>query len=173
MDLNNQIEFGMIGVKSAKEHKITTQEQERAYRDSRNVETDLQSKICKWLKKEYPGILFISDFAAGMQLSPFLSNIRSIQACDYKWPDLCIFVPSPNYHGLVIEIKTGVDKVFLKDGITLLKNDHVLSQYKTIKKLRSLGYAACFGCGEADIKKIVTDYMKKLYVNVEYVERFA
>lgn len=171
MNKEDQIHFGMIGMKSAPKRKVVTEAEDKANRDKRNAENDLQSKICKWLRATYPGILFISDFAAGLYLSPFLAGIRHNQACGAKWLDLAIFVPSPDYHGLVIELKTGTDKVFLQDGITLLKNDHVIEQYHTIKKLRSLNYAACFGCGETEIKKIVIDYMKKKYVNIEYIER--
>jgi hypothetical protein len=154
---------------SAPKHKIVTPAQEKTSRDSRNAETDLQTKICKWLKKD--DILFISDFAAGMKLSPFLASVRSLQSCNDKMVDLIILKPSGQYNGLCIELKTRIDKVFMKDGVTLLKNEHTLAQYETIKKLRSLGYAACFGCGEDHIKQIVSDYMGGVYVDPEYIER--
>lgn len=156
--------------RSAPKHKIVTPAQEKTSRDSRNAETDLQTKICKWLKTG--DILFISDFAAGMKLSPFLASVRSLQSCKDKMVDLIILKPSGQYHGLCIELKTSIDKVFMKDGVTLLKNEHTLAQYETIKKLRSLGYAACFGCGEDHIKKIIGDYMCGFYVEPEYIERY-
>lgn len=156
------------GAKPAKIIKETTR--------SKHAETDLQTKICKWLRNTYPGILFISDFAAGLLLSPFLAGIRSNQSCDDKMLDLIILRPSRidkiyNYHGLCLEIKTGPDKVFMSDGITLLKNEHTLAQYVTIKKLRSLGYAACFACGEDQIKYLITNYMNDKFVHPIVIER--
>ena len=166
----------MLLFKGPKAPKIVSIEQDKRKRDARNAESDLQTKICIWLKKTYPGILFISDFAAGMQLSPFLAGLRSLHACDAKMVDLIILMPSKadliyNYHALCLELKTGADKVFMQDGLTLLKNDHILAQYETIKQLRSLNYAACFACGEVQIKQLIVDYMNGVYKNPVYIER--
>lgn len=161
--------------RSAKPPKIVTQEQDK----KSHSESDLQSKICIWLKRTYPELLFISDFAAGIHLSQFLASLRSIQSCNYKMVDLIILRPMtmkllsglPCYHGLCLELKTGHDKVFMQDRITLLKNEHTLSQYRTIKMLRAQGYAACFGCGEIEIKKLVVDYMNCIFVHPVVIER--
>jgi len=138
---------------SAKKMKIVTAKQIKDKKD--NSETALQTKICKWLRETYPGILFLSDFAAGIQLTPYLAKIRSGQSCDDKMLDLFIFgegVP------LIIEIKTIQADVFLVDGITLY-SEHLQRQYETIKKLRALGYLADFGIGENDIKLMIAEYM--------------
>lgn len=169
MSIEKRDPMEMFG--NAPKHKIVTEAQEKASRNTRNAETDLQTRICKWLKITYPGLLFISDFAAGMKLNPFLASVRSLQSCDSKMVDLIILKPSGGYHGLCIELKTSIDKVFMRDGITLLKNEHILAQYSTIKQLRSLGYAACFGCGEDEIKHIITYYISGVYINSEYIER--
>ena len=138
---------------SAKKMKIVTAKQIKDKRD--NSETALQTKICKWLRQTYPGILFLSDFAAGIQLTPYLANIRSIQSCDDKMLDLFIFgQPKP----LILEIKTLDAIVFLKDGVTLY-SEHLQRQYETIKKLRLLGIYADFAIGEEDIKQVIKMYM--------------
>lgn len=161
--------------KSAKPPKIVTQEQDK----KSHSESDLQSKICIWLKRTYPDLLWLSDYAAGIPLQPFSARLRSVQSCNHKMVDLIILKPMttkllsglPCYHGLCLELKTGHDKVFMQDGIALLKNEHTLSQYQTIKMLRAQGYAACFGCGEIEIKKLVVDYMNCIFVHPVVIER--
>lgn len=144
-------------MKSAPKHKIVTAKSIKDKRD--NSETSLQTKICKWLRETYPGILFLSDFAAGLKLTPYLANIRSMQSCDDKMVDLFIFGQSVP---LFLELKTDAADVFLKDGVTLC-SEHLQRQYETIKKFRNLGYYAGFGIGEWDIKDIIKDYMNGVY----------
>ena len=140
--------------RSAKPMKIETLAEAKKKRDSRNAETDLQTKICTWLRNEYPGIVFLSDFAAGLKLSPYLAGIRSKQSCDDKVPDLYIFGPVKPF---IIEIKTDAATVFLADGVTLA-SEHLQRQYECIKKLRSTCYAD-FGIGENDIKSMIRGYL--------------
>jgi hypothetical protein len=123
-----------------------------------NRETPLQSSVTKWLKLQYPGLMFFSDFAAGLYLPPVLANIRSMQACDSKFLDLTILRACGGYHGLVLEIKVTTDDLFLKDGITL-KSSHVKEQYQTILKHRADGYYADFGVGFDDITNYINCYL--------------
>lgn len=147
-----QIEFGLIGVNNSKYKGIVTEQKDKQARDRRNAETDLQNIICKWLSEKH--VMFLSDFAAGLHLSPFLANIRSMQSCEYKMPDLYIFMsPKP----LIIEIKVKESDLFLSDGKTL-KSEHVQLQYESLLKLRKLGCHADFGVGEYDIKTMITQY---------------
>lgn len=146
-------------MKSAKYKGIVTEKSIKDKRD--NSETTLQTKICKWLCATYPGILFLSDFAAGIQLTPYLAKLRSSQSCDDKMVDLFIF---GNDKPLFLELKTDSAEVFLKDGVTLC-SEHLQRQYETIKKFRLLGYYADFAIGENDIKAIIRGYM---IGNIEY-----
>lgn len=141
-------------MKSAKPMKIVTAKQIKDKRD--NSETALQTKICKWLRETYPGILFLSDFAAGIQLTPYLAKLRSSQSCDDKMLDLFIFGP---VRPLILELKTVQADMFLVDGVTLA-SEHLQRQYETIKKLRHLGYYADFGIGERDTKDVIREYLK-------------
>lgn len=137
---------------------------------SKHKEQDLQTKIAKWLKKEYSGLIFFSDFAAGLYLKPYLANIRSLQACEGRFLDLTLLEPVNNYHGLLVEIKVSVDDLFLKDGMTL-KSEHVQEQFSMVKKLRAKGYAADFGCGEDDIKQIIINYFSGVVNYKTIIER--
>ncbi len=136
-------------------------------------ESDLQTKITKWLRSNFDGIIFFSDFAAGMYISNnYMKNTRSAQACDGKYLDLTILRPSGKYHGLIIEIKCTDDDLFLVDGKTL-KSDHVREQYDMILKLRKEGYAADFGVGEIDIKNQIVSYLNDTFINREIIYRRA
>lgn len=155
LTLQQQTDYGLIGVKSARKHKgVLTEAEDKAKKESRNAETKLQSKICGWMREQWPDLVFLSDFAAGLKLSPFLANIRAGQSCNDKVPDLYIFGP---VKPLIIEIKVSDDNLFLKDGMTLC-SEHVQRQYETIKKLRKTCYAD-FGVGENDIKAMIRGYM--------------
>lgn len=160
--------------------KIVSEHEENLRKESQFAEVNLQTLICKWLRDEYEGLLFFSDTFAGIKLSPFLKNLRSSQSCKREYPDLTIMKTAPVpfgadnnsfnfYAGLVIEIK--VSPVTMKDGVTLLKDEHILAQYQVIKDFRKMGYAACFGCGEGDIKAIARVYMRGEYKQVQYLER--
>lgn len=85
------------------------------------------------------------------------------------WPDLFIAEPkwpskglmnNPDYTcGLFIEIKKEGTKIFLKDGETLVADEHVREQAETLKKLRDRGYKAVFGIGFEECKKIIDEYL--------------
>ena len=124
----------------------------------KHPESDLQTKVCKQLKRQYPGMIFFSDFAAGIKLEPFAANLRSIQACEGKYLDLTILEPSYTFSGLIIEIKCTSAELFLVDGSSL-KSDHVQEQYNMIKRMRVKGYYADFGVGYDDIVGMIEDYI--------------
>lgn len=139
--------------------EVLTEAEDKAKRDRRNEETDLQSKCCKDLREYYPKTLFISDFAAGLYLSDFLANIRASQACLDKYLDLTIMEPRGGYFGLIIEIKTIKGNPFKVNGVDLLSNPHNEAQFESIKRLCSLGYLSLFGVGYEHIMKIAHQYM--------------
>lgn len=152
--LTQDIQNGTIGMKSSKYKGIVKKK-------DKQTESNLQTIICKWLREK--NIIFISDFAAGLHLSPFLAGLRHSQACEYKMPDLYIFLPQGL---LIIEIKKDYDDLFLVDHKTL-KSEHVQFQYENILRLRELGYKADFGIGEYDIKTMVTQFQAGSFIYKE------
>lgn len=152
--------------RSAKTAKVVHKLEDKPKRTNR--ETPLQSSITKWLKLQYPGIIFFSDFAAGLKLTPSQANVRSIQACQDKYLDLTIMKPSGRYHGLVLELKVSNNDLFLKDNITL-KSDHVREQYHTILKLRSEGYCADFAVGFDDCAACISTYINTGQMNYKHI----
>lgn len=153
----SQIDFGVFGAKSHTNAKVLTEAEDKEAKQS--SESMLQQKICAWILQNWPDTIFVSDFAAGIKLSPYLAMVRKNQSCNYKYPDLTISLAKGGFFGLHIEIKTLKGTPYLVDGKTLKKDKHIEAQQKTIDKLKSEGYAACFGVGEDHIKRIIMRYM--------------
>ena len=138
--------------------EVLTEAQDKQRKSNRHAEQDLQTHICKWVKLKWPDTIFISDFAAGLHLPINIAKIRSLQAPQCKVLDFTMLEPRGGYHGLIIEIKTLDGTPYLKNGVTLAKNEHTLAQNDTIQRLKAMGYAACFGIGENDIKNKIERY---------------
>lgn len=118
----------------------------------------LQCSVCAYLKLQFPTVLFLSDTIANIRLTIGQSmRNKKIQKEDFKTPDLLILQPNKNYHGLFIELK--VKSPYKKDG-TLLKDEHLEGQLKTIKALRRLGYMADFAVGFDQARAMIDAYMK-------------
>lgn len=120
-------------------------------------EFQLQKAVCLWLSLEYSRVLFLSDTVAAITLTiPQQLRNKSIQKKDFHTPDLLIFEPNEKYHGLFIELK--VKSPFKKDG-TLLKNEHLEDQQRTIDDLNSKGYFACFSYSFEMTIDIINKYL--------------
>ncbi len=120
-------------------------------------EFELQKAICRWLNVQYPKVLYLSDTIASVKLTiPQQNRNKLIQKNGFKTPDLLIFEPNKEFKGLFIELK--VKSPFKKDG-TLLKDEHLESQQKTINDLKQKGYYACFSWSLEMTLDIVNRYM--------------
>lgn len=117
----------------------------------------LQKAVCRFLNKNYPEVLFLSDTIGNIKLTQFqASRNKEIQDEDFKCPDLLILEPNKFYKGLFIELK--IKTPFKKNG-ELLKDDHLEAQQKSINKLISKGYCAFFKWEFEDIKELIRWYM--------------
>lgn len=120
-------------------------------------EFELQKSICRWLNVQYPKVLYLSDTIASVKLTiPQQNRNKLIQKNGFKTPDLLIFEPNKEFKGLFIELK--VKSPFKKDG-TLLKDEHLESQQKTINDLKQKGYYACFSWSLEMTMYIINKYM--------------
>jgi len=118
----------------------------------------LQKAVCRYLNKNYPEVLFVSDTIGNVKLNQFqAARNKEIQDEDFKCPDLLILEPNKFYKGLFIELK--IKSPFKKNG-ELLKNDHLETQQLAIHKLLNKGYYACFKWEFDDIKELINWYMK-------------
>jgi hypothetical protein len=112
-----------------------------------------------YLKLQYPGILFRTDYAAGMKLSMFQAVAHKKLQAGRAWPDLFIAQPRGEYHGCFIELKKAGTVIFLKNG-QMTSDPHIREQAQTLARLRDLGYFAEFAIGFEDIKRTIDFYLR-------------
>jgi len=131
--------------------------------EKKNHELSVHSKVARELKKDYPDIMFRTDFAAGMKLSPAMATRHSnLQSCS-GFPDLFIIEPKNGFYGLFIELKKEVlsqkDSIYKLDG-SFKKSDHVENQKLVHKILRSKGFMVTFASGAENAMQIVKEYLR-------------
>jgi hypothetical protein len=70
-------------------------------------EQSLQLRVCRYLKRNYPQVPFIADFAAGMKMTRNQRMIMMSMRSDDGQPDISVDYSSRGYHRLRIELKKG------------------------------------------------------------------
>lgn len=123
-------------------------------------EYTLQKQVAQYLRLQYPDVFFLSDTVASVKLTiPQQVRNKAIQCPAFSCPDLLIFEPNNEYHGLFIELKA--ESPFKKDG-SLKKSDHLEAQEATLDKLIAKGYNAMFAWNFEQIKAIIDNYLKDI-----------
>lgn len=107
-------------------------------------EWDEQLKFCKWLKNEYPDILYRSDAQAGTKKSVGVQNIMKIIDPYSGWPDVTIYSLM-----LMIEMKA--------PGASL-SGEHWRNQQAMHERLRKLGWRVEVAFGAEQAKEIFLKY---------------
>jgi hypothetical protein len=125
--------------------------------DLKQSEWSVQLQFCKWIKLQYPNLLFRSDIQSAGKLSPQMQNIKQILDPFKAWPDVQVYLPKGGYIGLHIELKRLNSGTFLKDG-SLSSGKHVQEQAEMHKVLRSLGYRVEFAEGFEEAKRVLESY---------------
>ena len=123
-------------------------------------EEKLQLSVAKYVRVAYPGVIFNSDFASGMRMNMGQAMIAKMMRSESGQPDLTILEPRGKYAGMCLELKRDKSEVYLVDGVTLKKDEHVHKQSKMLKRLREKGYWANFVCGIDDAVHVIDEYMK-------------
>ena len=95
---------------------------------------------------------------SGVKLTKFqavkASKLRSSRA----FPDLVIYEPRGNYHGLFIELKAEGTRLY-KRNLTPV-TEHIKEQLNMLDKLYERGYCARFAVGFDEAKKLIDEYLK-------------
>lgn len=112
----------------------------------RKNEENLHLRICDYLRKNYPDVLFRTDFSSGMKMSPGQAVKHKKFQKSRAWPDLFIAESNTLASGLFLEIKAENVIVFKKNG-KIRHNKHLIEQDKMLKELRKKGYRARFAIG--------------------------
>lgn len=134
----------------------------------------LHLKVCDYLRKNYPDVLFRTDFSSGMKMTPGQAAKHKKFQKSRAWPDLFIAKPTmkieynryageqflDGYAGLFLELKAEGTQLYKKDG-TLRKNKHIEEQAEMLEKLRNGNYYAEFAIGYEDAIKQIHEYLGK------------
>lgn len=132
----------------------------------------LHLKVCDYLRKNYPDVLFRTDFSSGMKMTPGQAAKHKKFQKSRAWPDLFIAKPTmkieynyyageqflDGYAGLFLELKSEGVKLYKKNG-QMVANKHYQEQAEMLEKLRKLGYCAEFAVGYNQAIRIITDYL--------------
>lgn len=141
-------------------------------------EDRLQVRIARYIKNNYPDVIFFCDSGAGADLSDTQRKVMMSSRSDDGMCDMVIDEPSRGYHGLRLELKTEGTNIYKKDGKTLRaqkysrttwvrgkpfikSGDHLQDQAAMIKKYRAKGYMACFAVGYDDACNKIDKYLDR------------
>jgi hypothetical protein len=120
-------------------------------------EEGIHLAVCKYLKLQYPNVIFRTDFAAGMKMSIGQAMKQKAMQSERAYPDLFIAEARGGHGGLFLELKKD-NSIYKKDG-TLRSDPHLQEQKNTITRLKIRGYWAEFACGFEEAKAIIDMYM--------------
>lgn len=130
-----------------------------------NSEDSLHWRVAQYIRSNYPTVIFRTDFAAGIKLTPGQAKKHKSLQSGRAYPDLFIAQPKRynniiTYAGLYIELKKEGATLYKKDG-TLSSNKHIQEQYSALLELTTRGYYADFAQGFESAKKLIDWYLGK------------
>ena len=135
-------------------------------------EETLHLKVCDYLRKNYPDVLFRTDFSSGMKMTPWQAAKHKKFQKSRAWPDLFIaesgvvkfkegyLIVNLRKNGMFLELKAEGTQLYKKDG-TLRKNKHIEEQAEMLEKLRNENYYAEFAIGYDDAIEQIHEYLGK------------
>ncbi len=127
-------------------------------------EKTIHRHLAEYLKLQYPGVIFRTDFSAGCKMTIGQAVQHKALQSGSAYPDVFIAEARHGYHGLYLELKRDVKEVFKKDG-SLLSNPHIREQAAMMDRLNKKGYKALFACGFLHAKRVVDEYLKPIKTN--------
>lgn len=129
-------------------------------------------KVCDYLRKNYPDVIFRTDFSSGMRMTPAQAAKHKKFQSSRAYPDLFIaesgvvefkedgLITHLRKNGMFLELKADGVKLYRKDG-TLRKNKHIEEQAEMLEKLNKAGYYAMFAVGYKDAICKIEQYLGK------------
>lgn len=129
-------------------------------------EENLQLTVCKYLRMQFPAVMFRSDYASGLKLTMHQAAKHKRLQSGRAWPDLFIYLPrkvaGKQYAGMALELKKEGTAIMVTRGPRkgqLVSNEHITEQYYLLQSLRKVGYFAEFACGLDDAIDLINKYM--------------
>ena len=113
----------------------------------------LHRQVCHWLKLNYPNVIFRSDFASGLYLTPQQAKIHASLQSGRSWPDLFVYSAQRSYYGLALELKKEGTAIQVTRGPKkgyIVADEHIREQFLMLKALRAEDYFSNFAVGFDD-----------------------
>ncbi len=150
---------------------FTVKEFKNMVKKKRPTENHEQTLLCRWIKENYPNILYTVDLG-GIRLNMGQRRVMKTRA-KRGHPDL-IFQEwyLDKYCGLAIEFKRTGEKVDKLDG-TLKKNEHLEEQFAYLIALTERHYIAGFVIGIEAAKKVIAAYMAASPNSLAIINQFT
>ena len=135
-------------------------------------EETLHLKVCDYLRKNYPDVLFRTDFSSGMKMTLWQAAKHKKFQKSRAWPDLFIaesgvvkfkegnLIVNLRKNGMFLELKADGVKLYKKNG-EMVANKHYQEQAEMLKKLRDRNYYAEFAIGYKDAIEQIHEYLGK------------
>jgi hypothetical protein len=131
-------------------------------------EENIQRRVCTYIRRNYPNVIFRSDYASGLHLTVNQAKIHASMQSGRSWPDLFIYEPMQHedkfYCGLALELKRDGVTIKLKTGERkgkLTSDPHIREQAIMLRSLLSKGYYANFAVGYDEAISIINWYFKR------------
>lgn len=121
-------------------------------------EEQLHQQVCDYLKLQYPGVMFHSDFGSGVRLTMGQAAKQKRLQSSRAWPDLFIAERRNGKSGLFLELKREGTRLTLKNG-TFTTDAHLNEQKVVLEQLENRGFDAQFAVGFADTKQKIDTYL--------------
>lgn len=129
-------------------------------------EDDELAMIVKYLKLQYPKLIFYCHWLAGQNKNIIYAVNAKRHGNTRAFPDIFIAHPNKEFHGLFIELKRTGTKLLNKKGE--YATPHIEEQAMTLARLRFRGYYAQFAVGFDETKIMIDEYMK---IKVREIEK--
>jgi hypothetical protein len=126
-------------------------------------EESQQLLACRYLKKFYSDVDFMSDFSAGMYMTINQAKKRKAMNSGRGMTDLIVLKPSRGYKALLIDFKREGTSIYVTKGPRkgeLVADSHIREQAAFMEKMNKLGYLARFCIGYEQFTKLITWYME-------------
>jgi hypothetical protein len=136
----------------------------------KKLEESVQRRAATYIRKNYPGVEFHSDYAAGLKLTESQAKIRKSLNSGRGWSDVFIAYPSRGFHGAFFEVKKDGVSIYCKTGPRkgqLVASEQIEIEAAFLEKMNKLGYYARFVVGYDEFIRHLNWYMENEQAELE------
>lgn len=129
-------------------------------------EETVQRQACRFLRLQWPNVIFRSDYASGLKLTMNQAVAHKSMQSSRAWPDIFLYQPvvieGRHYCGAAFELKRDGVSIIVKIGPRkgeLVADEHIREQHLMLQHLDKLGYYTDFCIGFDDFVNKASWYL--------------